>query len=393
MRAFPIPPKTLILALGLALSASCGAAAQGPRGIYLYPYPYALKNGDWERSMAVPGIDGTAVVLNWAELTPSGQQTYDFAELDRRMALARAHRLAVELVIPAGKGVPAWIFAKPPAGLGAKQLDFVYSHHDGAGPCQAVAMPPPWDEIYLTAFTDMLGTVAQHLRKTGAARDVAVVKLTGLNTETEELRLPAQTQAETHKDCVTDAPATWRDAGYRPALIEQAMAKLAAAFARTFPDTWVTMPVILANGFPPIDDQGQALPRFKARPINDKLLDALVRTAAAALPGRFIVQLDFLISDQPVAARIVELARANRLPIAFQTNLFYGGKGKGAACGGRFGAAGACNQDTYAKLLQNGIRPAGGVGPSEQARYIEVFPSDAIAFPAAIATAHAALTR
>jgi hypothetical protein len=378
----------------LALSASCGAAAQGPRGIYLYPYPYALKNGDWERALAVPGIDGTAVVLNWAELTPSGQlNAYDFTELDRRMALARAHRLAVELAIPAGKGIPAWMFAKPPAGLGAKQLDFVYSHHDGAGPCQAVAMPPPWDAIYLTAFADMLGTVARHLRETGAARDVAAVKLTGLNTETEELRLPAQARAETNKDCLTDAPAIWRDAGYRPALIAQAMTKLAAAFAHAFPESWVTLPVILANGFPPIDDQGQLLPRFNARPINDKLLDALVRSAAAALPGRFIVQLDFLIADQPVAPRIVELARTNKLPIAFQTNLYYGPQGKGAACGGRFGTAAACNEDSYAKLLQNGIRPAGGAGPSAQARYIEVFPPDAIAFPAAIAAAHAALTR
>jgi hypothetical protein len=385
-----------LAALGAAPTSSIGASgtgasAPGPRGIYLYPYPYALQNGDWERALAVPGIDGTAVVLNWAELMPSGPKSYDFAELDRRMALARSHRLAVELVIPAGKGVPAWMFTRPPAGLGAKRLDFVYSHHDGAGPCQAVAMPPPWGDDYQGAFADMLGEVARHLRDTGAARDLAVVKLTGLNTETEELRLPAQTSAETQKDCVTDAPATWRDAGYRPALIGQAMTRLAAAFARAFPDAWVTLPVILANGFPPIDDHGQVLPRGKARPINDTLLDVLVRNAATALPGRFIVQLDFLITDQPVAPRIVELARANRLPIAFQTNLFYGGQGKGAACGGKFGAAVPCNPDTYMKLLQNGIRPAGGVGPSAQARYIEVFPSDAMAFPAAIAAAHAAL--
>ena len=394
MRMYLVPPMMLLVALGMALTSSIGALAQGPRGIYLYPYPYSLQNGDWERALAVPGVDGTAVVLNWAELTPSGQlKSYDFAELDRRMALARSHRLAVELVIPAGKGVPVWMFTSPPAGLGAKRLDFVYSHHDGAGPCQAVAIPPPWGNDYQGAFADMLGQVAQHLRNTGAARDVAVVKLTGLNTETEELRLPAQTRAETHKDCVTDAPATWRDAGYRPALIEQAMTKLASAFASVFPDTWVTMPVILANGFPPIDDHGQVLPRSKARPINDTLLDTLVRTAATALPGRFILQLDFLITDQPVAPRIVELARAYRLPIAFQTNLFYGAQGKGAACGGHFGAAVPCNGDTYIKLLQNGIRPAGGVGPSAQSRYIEVFPSDAIAFPAAIAAAHAALTQ
>ena len=110
MSAFLILPMILLL----TLAASFGAGAEAPRGIYLYPYPYALRNGDWERAVAVPGVDGTAVVLNWSELAPSAQpNSFDFVELDRRMAIARAHRLAVELVIPAGKGVPAWMFASP----------------------------------------------------------------------------------------------------------------------------------------------------------------------------------------------------------------------------------------------------------------------------------------
>lgn len=377
-----------------ALPPSLGLGADGPRGIYLYPYPYALRNGDWEKAMAVPGVDGTAVVLNWAELSPSGKsKTYDFTELDRRIALARAHKLGVELVIPAGRGVPAWLFAAPPDGLGLKRLDFVYSHHDGAGPCVPVAMPPPWEAGYLNAFTDMLGQVAQHLRASGSMDDVRAVKLTGLNTATEELRLPAETPWETGKSCVTDAVTTWREAGYRPGLISQAMMQLAAAFARAFPDKWVALPVILANGFPPIDDRGQALLRGKARGINNALLDGLVRTAAQALAARFIVQLDFLIADQPAAPRAVELARTNGLPIAWQTNLFYGGQGKGAACGGKFGQATPCDAASYRTLLERGIHPAGGAGASAQARFIEVFPFDALAFPTAIAAAHAALMR
>lgn len=390
----PLNALLRLIVLLLALSPSVAVGANGPRGIYLYPYPYSLRNGDWDRAMAVPGVNGTAVVLNWAELSASGQvKAYDFAELDRRLALARARKLAVELVILAGRGVPAWVFAAPPAGLGLKRLDFVYSHHDGAGPCVPVAMPPPWEVGYLNAFAEMLERTAQHLRANGAMDDVTVVKLTGLNTETEELRLPAQTPWETGKSCVTDAVTTWRDAGYRPALISQAMTQLAAAFARAFPDKWVTLPVILANGFPPINDQGQALPRGKARGINNALLDGLVRAATTALPGRFIVQLDFLIADQPAAPRAVELARTNGLPIAWQTNLFYGGQGRGAACGGKFGQATPCDAASYLALLERGIHPAGGAGASAQARYIEVFPFDALTFSTAIGSAHTALTR
>src|SRR5258708_40376610 len=116
MRRFVILPMVAFLSIA-ANSATPAAPAEGPQGIYLSPYPYALRNGDWERAMAIPGVDGTAVVLNWPELSDR-RGSYDFTELDRRMAMARAHRLAVELVLPAGKGVPAFMFSKPPAGFG-----------------------------------------------------------------------------------------------------------------------------------------------------------------------------------------------------------------------------------------------------------------------------------
>jgi hypothetical protein len=95
-----------LAALGAAPTSSIGASgtgasAPGPRGIYLYPYPYALQNGDWERALAVPGIDGTAVVLNWAELMPSGPKSYDCAGLDVHAPARRARRQAARLrVLP-----------------------------------------------------------------------------------------------------------------------------------------------------------------------------------------------------------------------------------------------------------------------------------------------------
>ena len=372
----------------LALHAS---ADSGPRGIYIFPTPASVQNGLYERAMAVHGVDGVAVVFDWSDLSPAGKpKVYDFTELDRRIALARAHQLAVELVIEAGKGIPEWMFTPAPAGLAAKRLAFVYSHHDGAGQPRPAVMPPPWDTIYQDAFGDMLQQVAAHLRGTGEIRDVSVVKLTGMNTLSEELRLPAQTAAETGRQETADSLAVWQRAGYRPKLVEAAFDGLTASFARAFPGMMIALPIIMTNGFPPIDDHGQIVRGRAAKALQDDLLETLLRHAAKAFPDHFVLQHDFLIADEPARPQAVALARSNRLPLAWQTNLLLG---QSAAASGTFGNATPCNEESFLRLLRNGIHPQGGTGPSERARYIEVFPPDAIAFPTAIATAHAELTR
>jgi hypothetical protein len=366
---------------------------KAPRGIYVFPTPIAVANGDYEKALAVAGVDGVAIVFNWAELSPSGPGTYDFTALDRLMALARTHHLAVELVIEAGKGIPEWIFSSSPAGLGARRLDFVYSHHKGAGPPKRLAMPPPWDPLYLNAFAELLNQVAAHLKSTGADRDLSAIKLTGLNTLSEELRLPAQTPEETGRAESTDSVAIWLQAGYRPSLLQKAFTSLVRSFASAFPDIAIVLPVILGGEFPPIDERGQVLPRGRAHKLNEDLLAALVGNAAQLLPKRFILQHDFLVADQPAASAAVALARNNSLPIAWQTNLFYGGQGQGAGAVGRFGETVACDEASYLKLLENGIHPVGGTGPNAQACFIEVFPYDAITFPLAIIAAHDKLTK
>src|SRR5262249_58830864 len=145
------PTMPRVICLGVALLA-CFVATQvpaqqrlEPRGIYLFPIPAAVQSGAFERAMAVKGVDGAAVVLDWSEISSGPRpQDYDFAALDRQIALVRSHHLAIELVIRAGKGIPEWLFAPPPKGPGAERLDFVYTHHQGVGPCANVPTPPPW---------------------------------------------------------------------------------------------------------------------------------------------------------------------------------------------------------------------------------------------------------
>jgi len=48
-----------------------------PRGIYVWPYNWAVKNGDFAKALAVPGVDGVGVHVQWSEISPA-LKTYDF---------------------------------------------------------------------------------------------------------------------------------------------------------------------------------------------------------------------------------------------------------------------------------------------------------------------------
>lgn len=366
------------------------------RGIYVWPYDWAVKKGDFDKALNVPGVDGVGVHVTWSEISPT-TKTYDFAAMDKQLAKVRSHHLAVELAVQAGKGNPEWLFTAPPAGLGLQRLDFQMTYHGGNEPCQHVSMPPPWDAGYQAAFADMLAQLSAHLRATGYDRDVAAIKLTGIDTLTEELALPNESPAESSSPnpCVTDSPRIWAAAGYRPSLVAKAMGGIAGSYQRSFPKTPVVLPIITLFAFPPIGEDGHPLPRSKALGINDHLLDVLVTVAARTLSGHLVLQDCFLIGDLPADQRTVGLARANDVPVAWQTNIWFGKIGKGAACAGRGGNFVqklqnpiACDDASFLRMLRNGMYPQGGASASKNALFIEVFPSDVVDFPRAVQTAH-----
>ena len=390
------PTRLVLEGFGPVALAAATLAPPDARGIYVWSYPWAVKNGDFDKALAVPGVDGVGVHVDWSEISPA-LKTYDFASIDRQLAAARSHHLAVELAVAAGKGNPEWLFAPPPLGLGLRRLDFKMTYHGGIEPCHDVAMPPPWDRGYQDAFADMLAQLSRHLRATGYDRDVAAIKLTGIDTLTEELSLPNQRPEDSANPspCVTDSPGIWAAAGYRPSLVVQAMQEIAASYQRSFPDTQVVLPIIVMFAFPPIGEDGRPMPRAQALAINNKLLDDLVRTAARTLPRHLAVQDAFLLDSLPADQRTVGLARANDIPVAWQTNVWFAKNGKGAGCSGGGGGfvqqmqnAIPCDESSFLRMLRNGMFPQGGAGTSKNGLFIEVFPSDVIAFPGAIKAAH-----
>ena len=215
-------PLVFVLTLPAAL-------AQNPRadlrGIYVYTNDVSqIATGTANQltaSFSVSGVDGVAIVIGWNAIEPALGQ-YSFTLLDQWIGQVSALGKKIDLVILAGASTPPWLFQPEPAGAGATELNFTVSPHAGeTGVCDTVNMVAPWDPAFLTQWDAMLAAVSAHLKSAGTYNAITLVRLTGINRTTEELRLPAETAQSTGLACVSNSIATWHQAGYRPSLLLQ----------------------------------------------------------------------------------------------------------------------------------------------------------------------------
>ncbi len=362
--------------IALALFASATAFAQDFRGIYVFtnnvgtlskPVVAAVQS-----AIALDGVDGVVIDIGWNSVEPSKGQ-YDFTLIDQWMQTAIAKGRRVDLAIMAGSSTPSWLFQS-----GSTELDFTISPHGGAtGQCQQVAMAAPWDANFLAQWDQMLAAVAAHLKANGTYADLTMLRLTGINRTTEEFRLPAETAASTGLACVSDSISTWQAAGYSPSQLTKAWDAITDSFKKSFPDKLFSVAIIPTNAFPAIGAPTDLNPSFMA-------------LANQKFPKHLIVQFDFLMPGEAASQAVVGYAQSLGTMAAFQTNEYFGQTGQGAACSEPVTNPTPCTATTFLQLLETGIYPLGRSEPL-RAQYIEVFQSNANAFPADLVVAHGEL--
>jgi uncharacterized protein (TIGR03437 family) len=376
-------------ALALLARSLCCAQPTVPsdlRGIYIYTNDLSQVSKPTASailaSLNVPGVDGVALVLGWNAIeTAPGQ--YQWTTLDQWMAQAISLGKKIDLVIPAGQSEPAWLFQAAPAGAGVTPLNFTISPHSGAtGLCQSETLARPWDPAFLARWDSLLAAVAAHLKSTGAYNAVTLLRLTGINRTTEEMRLPSETAQSTGLTCVSDALTTWQQAGYKPSLLLQAWDQITSSFQKSFPDKSFGVSIIPTNPFPAIAEDGSVIKG--TIPDQNQPLLAL---AAQKFAGRFVVQYDFLMPGEAASPEVIQAAQTLNTMAAFQTNEYFGQTGLGAACSEPVTNPAPCTAATFLQMLETGIYPA-GQSNSLRAQYIEVFHANASAFPDDIEQAH-----
>ncbi len=376
-----------ILGFLLTLPLLAQTAAPDLRGVYIYTNDVSTLSkagaAALTQSFSVPGVDGVAVVIGWDAIEPSMGQ-YNFTLLDQWLGQVIALGKKIDLVVPSGSSMPLWLFQAPPTGAGATQLSFTVSPHAGeTGVCDTDNIAAPWDPAYLSQWDAMLAALSAHLKSAGTYTAITLVRLTGINRTTEELRLPAETPTSTGLACVSNAIATWQQAGYRPSLLLKGWNGILASFLKSFPDKSFAVSIIPNNAFPGIAEDGSAI-TGKVGDENGPLLTSV----AQQLPGRLVVQFDFLMQGEAASSAVIQYATTLPAMAAFQTNEYLGGSGAG--CSEPVTSTVPCSDSTFLTLLQTGIYPS-GQGDPLRAQYIEVFHANAIAFPDDILTAHGEL--
>jgi uncharacterized protein (TIGR03437 family) len=371
--------------LTLVLAVTAQAQTQPDlRGVYIYTNDVSqittATSNLLTQSFSLPGVDGVAIQIGWQAIEPALGQ-YDWTLLDQWLTRVSALGKKIDLVIPAGSATPAWLFQSPPAGAGATELNFTVSPHAGeTGVCDADNIAAPWDPVFLAQWDAMLAALSAHLNSAGTYSAITLVRLTGINRTTEEFRLPAETAASTSLACVSNATATWQQAGYKPSLLLQGWNSILASFEKYFPGKTFAVSIIPENAFPAIAEDGSIIKGIPPDPSQP-----LLQSASQMLPGRLVVQYDFLMPGEAASTEVTNAAQTLGTLAAYQTNEYLGGLG--AACSEPVTNPTPCTAATYIQMLDAGIYPLGQSSPL-RSQYIEVFHDNAAAFPADMLEAH-----
>jgi hypothetical protein len=224
--------------------------------------------------------------------------------------------------------------------------------------------------------------VSKHLKIDATYSAVTLLRMTGVNRTTDEFRLPAETPQNTGLACVSDAVSIWQAAGFRPSRLLAAWDQITSSFVKSFPDKPFSVAIIPQNAFPAIGEDGAII---KGTPPDQN--QALLSQTSHKLPARLVVQFNFLMPGETASTAVTQAAQTLGTLAAFQTNNYFGSTGQGAGCSEPVTNPTPCTNATFLAMLQTGIFPL-GQGNSLRAQYIEVFPANAIAFPAAVFQAH-----
>ncbi|MEO5572281.1 MAG: beta-galactosidase [Bacteroidia bacterium] len=315
-----------------------------------------------------PSVDGVFLRLHWNLLEPADNK-YDWAFLDSELKRISDAGKKITIGVAAGSHTPEWVY-----GAGVPSASFEEFRKQGNGKKFNVKVPVPWNQKFLDIWTGFIKDFADHLKsKPGIYQNITLVKLTGINETTIEVRLPAQKGIENEKGASTDAPGIWRNAGYRPQKIRDAWDRITDAFQQNFSDKYVSIAVIPKKAFPALDDNGNEVPKNVARDFTEDLIEK----AQAKFKDKLVVQWNSLQMDAGIPKL---MAWCTKFHIPFGYQLEEADMGEPSCL-----KTPPCDQQHLKAIFDKGIKA--------NASFIEIFPKEVIAYPEALAYGHAKLMK
>ncbi|MBI3650963.1 MAG: beta-galactosidase [Acidobacteria bacterium] len=186
------------------------AAITPPKGLYCSCPPTSTRSHSVLPEVAAKDfVDGILIRIGWSDLEPvEGSPTWTL--LDNELELARQAGKKVTLAVVNGPAAPAWLTTK-----GAKM--FSYTFRGGA-----TALPVPWDEIYLSAWTSFVARLGARYQNNA---NITLVHITHSTSNGFEMQLPFSP---------IDQQA-WQQIGYTEQRLIDSWKTVVDAFASAFP--------------------------------------------------------------------------------------------------------------------------------------------------------------
>jgi hypothetical protein len=264
-------------------AAAIAAGSVGANGLYVID---GIHGGDIDRAVLnSTNIDGVLMELPWSTIEPS-EGSFNWSALDAVLAQAASVGKRVSVIFGAGWQTPSWVYAD-----GAQKFNFIWEQTTwGPKLCSVTSIPVPWDAVYLAKWQTLVEAAGARYDSNST---VASVKITGLNSKTQEIFLPRsvnKTITSGSTSCVSyDDLADWQAVGYTSLKAEAAWQSVIQIFVAAFPQKKLEA-MLVPGGFPAIDDNGN---RFKSgNNQNDEVTIDIVTRGVSAYPSQFTFQND-----------------------------------------------------------------------------------------------------
>ena len=206
---------------------------------YGYKHPRQLDKLNNTPCWTNRNVDGIVLRADWDKIEPT-EGKIDFSYFDRGLELAKRYNKRIEILVPAGKHSPQWVYV-----AGAEK--FYFHHHNGK---PVDYMPIPWHTVLQAKFGNLIKQLGERY---DSSPYLSCVVMTGFGHSTEAWFAGPADMDEYH---AIGGNAKWLEG----------MNWFAALYNKAFPTT----PFLIAMCPPSRDDEGRAtLKRFVEDSVKD----------------------------------------------------------------------------------------------------------------------------
>lgn len=306
-------------------------------------------------------VDGIFYRLKWSKIEKiKGDYKWDLLnqELEKIKVAnqTRTNKLQVSIGISTGTETPSWIYSQ-----GATKLEFKEFRNNGEGNLFNVIITPPWEQIYIDAYKDLMLSLKNNLIARNNYDLVSTIKLTPFARDTAETRLPAQVLLKSKGEVSTNALEIWKSVGYNEEVLKSTWLLIGEYVMNLYPEKNISMAIIPKRGFLKISEKD--------------FTQTLIEVSSPKWKPRFIVQWNALMdNDNNFPTEYIDSAHNLGAQIGLQIEQSLLSE---PAC---LDNGTICDEQMFKNVFDTGI--------ANHMQFIEIFEEDVKAYPQAIKYGH-----